>query len=290
MTIVSPAVCSGPVSRILEIDRAHPVFFDHATDHVPGMLMIVGMLDTIREAGPYEAAGARPGSRIRAAFAFDRFAEFDAELSIGATCPGAARPAQSWTAQSWTAQAWQREAIVASAEVEYRAQPPDTADHAPAGPVVPAPAHSVAPGLVHQSQAENVLVGLPVWTSTAVRMALLEPPPGHYFAGRAECARGIEEIIEGGRQAAVLLWQLEYDRRTGVQLLLDGVELDLPLDLPRGEPAELRWRRTGRRGSAAAFSFAVWLPRRSARPAGTVTIRSRAVSERAFRRLRSAMV
>jgi hypothetical protein len=252
------------------------------------MLLIVGMLDRIREAGQCKATAgdlAEPGPRTRAIFRFDRFAELDAELSIQVALGGAAQPARSWTAQTW-----QRNTVVASAEVEYLvpARAPEIADPAPADPLVAPPAYAAHPALVHQSRAENVLLGTPVWTATLVRMALLNPAPDHYFAQRGGSVRSIEEIAEGCRQAGVLFWQLEYGRSNGVQLLLDAVELELPSALPRGCATELRWRRVARRGTAALFSVEVWVPARSATPVGTVTIHSRVVTEQAYRRLRSA--
>ena len=289
MGSVTHADYAGSISEILDIDNTHPVFFDHALDHVPGMLLIAGMLDRIRGAAQFEVTAADPaasGPRIRATFSFDRFAELDAALSIQ-VAPGSA----PYPTTSWTARTWQSDVIVASAEVEYPvpAGVTERAGPVPAGPLRAPAARAIHPALVHQNRAENVLLGTPIWTATMTRMALLNPAPGHYFAQRSEPTRSIEEIAEGCRQAGVLLWQLEYGRGTGVQLLLDAVELELPLTLPRDCPAELRWRRVARRGIAAVFSVEVWMPARSPVPAGVVRIYSRAVTEQGYRRLRSAV-
>ena len=63
----------------LRVDTAHPVFFDHPLDHVPGMLL----LEAARQAAWARTAGARPPASFRAAF--NRYAELDEPLWIEAT-------------------------------------------------------------------------------------------------------------------------------------------------------------------------------------------------------------
>ncbi|KOG27888.1 ScbA/BarX family gamma-butyrolactone biosynthesis protein [Streptomyces resistomycificus] len=55
----------------LRVDTAHPVFFDHPLDHVPGMLLL--------EAARQAVAARTPGARLPVSFriAFHRYAELD---------------------------------------------------------------------------------------------------------------------------------------------------------------------------------------------------------------------
>jgi hypothetical protein len=63
----------------LRIDTAHPVFFDHPLDHVPGMLL----LEAARQAVRAHTGGSRSPVSFR--IAFHRYAELDAPVWIEAT-------------------------------------------------------------------------------------------------------------------------------------------------------------------------------------------------------------
>lgn len=62
----------------LRVDTAHPVFFDHPLDHVPGMLLLEAAGQAAREAGG--------GRRVPTSFhaTFDRYAELDQPIWIEA--------------------------------------------------------------------------------------------------------------------------------------------------------------------------------------------------------------
>lgn len=280
----SPAQSAHPVAAVLGVDQTHPVFFDHPLDHVPGMLMAVGMLDSIREAMRSESIGlldtGDPGQRLHAAFTFKRLAEVDAQLRI-LTVRGAG---------AWEAQVWQDDLIVATATVEHLAEPGPAArqDSSAWRPAVdPLPAAPVRAELVNRTRPENVLLGTPVRDEPLVRTALLAPPPGHYFAQCGGRARSVEEIAEGGRQVCELLWRTDYGRTSDVQLLLESMELDLPLSVPRADAAELRWRQAEPRGNRAVHAMDVCVPARSQTPVGTMVFRTRAATLAAYQRLRA---
>jgi hypothetical protein len=64
--------------RRLRVDTAHPVFFDHPLDHVPGMLL----LEAARQAALLQTGGERAPNAYDAVF--HRYAELDEPLWIEA--------------------------------------------------------------------------------------------------------------------------------------------------------------------------------------------------------------
>ncbi len=270
----------------MPVDQRHPVFFDHPLDHVPGILMLTGMLDRVRA-----ARGPRAAARISASFTFPRFAELDAPLAVDIE----ALPAVEYDA--WSAVTTQRAGTVASALVTFEGTDLGAA-HGSADPAAaaayaerarPAPAE-----LVHRANPDNILLGAPRRTDIEVRTTLLNPPSGHFFTRRDPVLRTAEEITEGARQLAIMLWQFEYGRETEVQLLLDAVRIDLPLALRRDEPVELRWTLVPRRGTKGVFSVNVHAPARggaaglhNGSPIGVAVIETRAMGRHAYLRLRA---
>ncbi|MFC4498234.1 MULTISPECIES: ScbA/BarX family gamma-butyrolactone biosynthesis protein [Streptomyces] len=75
--VLAPA--DGTGRRQLRVDTAHPVFFDHPLDHVPGMLLL--------EAARQAARLRRPDGPSPVAYraVFHRYAELDVPIWIGAT-------------------------------------------------------------------------------------------------------------------------------------------------------------------------------------------------------------
>lgn len=76
--VLAPADAGRPDRRQLRVNTAHPVFFDHPLDHVPGMLL----LEAARQAALLET----PGERVPAAYhaVFHRYAELDEPIWIEA--------------------------------------------------------------------------------------------------------------------------------------------------------------------------------------------------------------
>ncbi|MFH9863781.1 ScbA/BarX family gamma-butyrolactone biosynthesis protein [Streptomyces sp. NPDC017202] len=74
--VLAPADAGRPDRRQLRVNTAHPVFFDHPLDHVPGMLL----LEAARQAALLET----PGERVPTAYdaVFHRYAELDEPIWI----------------------------------------------------------------------------------------------------------------------------------------------------------------------------------------------------------------
>jgi len=75
--VLAPYDRSG--RRQLRVDTAHPVFFDHPLDHVPGMLL----LEAVRQAARVRTA--EPGSSASFHAAFHQYAELDRPTWIEVT-------------------------------------------------------------------------------------------------------------------------------------------------------------------------------------------------------------
>ncbi|MFE5600508.1 ScbA/BarX family gamma-butyrolactone biosynthesis protein [Streptomyces coelicoflavus] len=74
--VLSPAPGGGPGQWLLRVDTTHPVLFDHAVDHVPGMLL----LEAARQAAHAVGDGASAVTGMRTDFA--RYVEFDAPAVV----------------------------------------------------------------------------------------------------------------------------------------------------------------------------------------------------------------
>ncbi|MFH9293742.1 ScbA/BarX family gamma-butyrolactone biosynthesis protein [Streptomyces sp. NPDC017520] len=79
--VLSPAAGMAPGRWMLRVDPGHPVLFDHAVDHVPGMLL----LEAARQAAHAAVDGASTVTGMRTDFA--RYVELDAPAVVVAGDP-----------------------------------------------------------------------------------------------------------------------------------------------------------------------------------------------------------
>ncbi|MEI5036159.1 ScbA/BarX family gamma-butyrolactone biosynthesis protein [Streptomyces sp. CA-278952] len=79
--VLSPAPGMAPGRWMLRVDPGHPVLFDHAVDHVPGMLL----LEAARQAAHAAVDGASTVTGMRTDFA--RYVELDAPAVVVAGDP-----------------------------------------------------------------------------------------------------------------------------------------------------------------------------------------------------------
>ncbi|MEU2392785.1 ScbA/BarX family gamma-butyrolactone biosynthesis protein [Streptomyces sp. NPDC007369] len=76
--VLSPAPGGGPGQWMLRVDPAHPVLFDHAVDHVPGMLLLEAARQATHAVGGGDGASVVTGMRTN----FARYVEFDAPAVV----------------------------------------------------------------------------------------------------------------------------------------------------------------------------------------------------------------
>jgi hypothetical protein len=269
---------------ISEIDLAHPFYFDHPLDHVPGILLIVQLLGLVRQAvrqsEPALAVSADRG-RLRASFSFPRFCELDSETELRVW---PARPPRQWTLVA-------EQGLVPACAGSATFLP--SAALAAGGPV---PAYRSAPSkqpvsrhLVHRHRAENVLVGEASQEEAGpVRCAVLSPSSSdQLFAVLGGAERTPEELIEAARQAVVMLWCTVYQWPVDVRLTLNEVSAELPVSVHRDIPLELRWWPQEVKGNKAVTSFELVAGSDTPERIGSITFATQAWSERAWERVRS---
>jgi hypothetical protein len=245
----------------LAVDLDDSFFFDHPLDHVPGIMLISGLLDLVAAAAPeaFTAQGSHPVSRhhLRTGLWFPRFCELDEATELRA-CPS--------SPNAWAVQASQARGPVCLGSVDvYDAdqEPADQepADQEPADQEPAGPAEPGAPGLdgepadvrfVHRARPENVLVSRIVEQDDGTRLvALLSSHGAARFTARTGDVRSPEELIEAARQVATMVWSCEYGFPADVLLTLNRLEADVPVAVHRGRPVGLRWKAGQPRGTKA---------------------------------------
>jgi hypothetical protein len=286
--VTPPAPVTTWRSRLV-IDQSHPFYFDHPLDHVPGIMMITALMGLVRAIGAQPAPGhgaggdavAQPGW-TRISLWFPRFCELDRDTELQA-CPSA-------TAGAWTVLAAQPPGPVCLGTVALLDADP-LANRKEVSAYETTPSLETIPGyLVHRIRAENILLGkVRREKNGPVRAAILSPrTTDHLFAVRGGGARTPEELIEAARQAAVMLWPYAHGWPADVKLTLNSLTAELPVQLDRSTPLEVRWWPTPIRGKSARTSFEVVAGMSNPELAGLITITMQAWSGAEWDELRSA--
>ncbi|MFC5662619.1 AfsA-related hotdog domain-containing protein [Kitasatospora misakiensis] len=219
------------------VDEKDRCFFDHPLDHVPGMVLVAGALDLVRDQAPEWAEA--PDGRMRISMTFDRMCELGPPVWLRG------EPIAADDGPAWRLLALQDGETVGQASVRLGGKAA-AADGARQG-VVPAD-----PALVHRHRPENVLLGGPVRVE---RAAVLVPPPDHRLAGAGVHTPGA--LIEAARQMATMLGHTAHGRDADAQMLWLTLEADIPTGLPVTVPLELWWEFAPPRGARAAYGVAV---------------------------------
>ncbi|MEV0192887.1 AfsA-related hotdog domain-containing protein [Kitasatospora purpeofusca] len=225
------------------VDEKDVCFFDHPLDHVPGMVLVAGVLDALGDRAPEWVD--KVGGRLRLSMSFDRMCELDSPVWLSGG------PIAADDGPAWELVALQDGEAVSRASIRFGGTPaPLRAGRegaVPTGPAVPAD-----PALVHRHRPENVLLGGAVRVE---RAAVLVPPPGHRLAGAGVHTLGA--LVESARQMATMLGHTAHGRDLDAQMLWLSLEADLPTGLPVEVPLELWWEFAPARGARAVFPFAV---------------------------------
>ncbi|MEV6974019.1 AfsA-related hotdog domain-containing protein [Kitasatospora sp. NPDC093806] len=264
----------------LRVDEGDRCFFDHPLDHVPGMLLVAGVLDLVL--GQAEArSGAVGGDRLRLSIAFERMCELGRPVLLH--CEELPDGGEYGARAAWQVRADQGDDSVCRATVHLGGRDD------PAGPVetAVAPVTGVTAadaGLVHRWLPENVLVGATVRTE---RAAVLVPPVGHRLHGGARGVHTPGALIESARQLATLLGHTAHERGPDAQMLWLSLDADLPVGLPESVPLEWSWEFAPARGVRAQYRMAL-VEADSGRRRGRVEIAVHTLSRAGYRKRRGA--
>jgi len=270
------------------VNLAHPFYFDHPLDHVPGIMLIVELLGLVRQVvdqGEPQLSvrdiPADPGW-LRTSLSFPRFGELDAETELRAW--PSLRPGQ------WTFVAGQTQFPACVGTVSFLRSAPSAA-RGPVPAYRSAPSPQPIPGyLVHRRRPENILIGEAYREEAGpTRCAVLSPgSDDHLFTVLGGPERTPEELIEAARQAAVMLWSYAFGWPADVRLTLNSVSADLPVSVDRNVPLELRWWPHEIRGNKARTSFELVAGSDAPELIGSIGICTQAWSESQWQRIRSA--
>lgn len=280
------ALLSGRTSRglvyadELVVDETDPFFFDHPVDHVPGILLLDGLLVLAEQAlNETEATTAhRYIAELRLEFA--RFAEKTAGIRLQARV---GEPEEQGRRCDLLAS--QEGVPLCRGRVEFRRVAPTVAARlARSSPVPQAPAPAEA---VHKRHRHNIFIsGLYRDAAQACRTRLLPLAPGHGLHARQRDRRTVLELVEAGRQFALLMQHEVHATPAGRPFILESIEACFQRAFSR--EADLEMVSTdGRPASSGKASQSIELLDGDAR-VGELRFGGRAVSPRLYARIRQA--
>jgi A-factor biosynthesis hotdog domain len=224
--VIGPALLEAggwgaAASARLRVDEHHPYFFDHPLDHVPGILILEGILQLLETALPegHFVCGIR--------LQFKQFCEKTSPTLIRLR----AEPAGG---HRYAVQVTQDGVEAAHCEAEIAPQP------AARQATVPAPRSAKPrpdPRYVHKFDAENVLITELEDTVPGVRCAcdLLPPPGGHVLNEGGVDSWPLLYVFEATRQFVMMVAHLREEVPLDMPMNLVSIRLRLDQPAPRGE-------------------------------------------------------
>ncbi len=216
------------VSAVLKVDESHSYFFDHPLDHVPGILILEGMLQLMELFLP-------DNQFIKALeLNFRRFCEKRDRILIQA------RPIRPARAGAYSVSVVQRGSMVAQCKVETGEIPENlarqAAGHAPVPDLRPFP----DPKYLHKLHEENVLVTelQEIVAGESCSCGLLAPPENHILAEGREDSYSLLYLLETTRQCVMLIAHLLERIPLNMPMNLVSVGIQLSRPVPRGVPLQ----------------------------------------------------
>src|SRR5690606_12358529 len=276
----------GAWSAALAVDYGDPYLFDHPVDHVPGMVLLGGLLDLFRFGGAGQPE--RPGARLAISLAYTSFCEYaPARLEI------VEQPA-SGGERSFALQAAQDARVLCEGTAGFRPRPAEMAG-APGGRAevgraevrqaeVWPPADAT---LVHQHNPENVLVSRIEPDGAGRTVAVRRPPAGHKLAVAPGEPVRAELFIDAARQFTTMLGHTEYGLAQDRRNILLRTEADLPCGLSLACGVYLRTVPEPQPPGRINLTSEVLVGAPDAAPCGTITIDIFSASATAYPRLRA---
>jgi hypothetical protein len=292
MLIAPPERVAAKWLSELRVDTGDPFFFDHPLDHVPGMLLVCGLLAFVRavsgEKPGRSAPTGQPAGRISLSLAFGSFGEIDAPVALTASL--ATRAAFG----TWRVRAAQGERAVCEGVIAM-AEESRPGGRAPAGAVPstvePSTVEPSRADLVHRHRAENIVIGPAHQDDSALVAPVLPPPAGHFLSRPG--AHRAELFIEAARQFATMLLIERAGAHGDGQFIWHTLAADLPHACDVDGRVALRAGTRRSRGHRRLFQFGV-IPadgQGNASPGhtgtGHITIEASSMSMSAFSRFRA---
>jgi hypothetical protein len=262
----------------LRVDLEDPFFFDHPLDHIPGVLLVCGLLAIARVASGDSPGRPAPARRIALSLTFGSFGETDSPVTLTAW-PGVG-PASG----TWEVRATQEGRAVCEGDITLRDEG-GSADLGSPGRIEPGRTEPGRADLVHRHRAENIVIG-PARPDDLV-VPVLPLPAGHFLSRPG--APAAELLIEAARQFTTMLLIERVGAPRDGQFIWHRLTADLPCVGAAATPTALRAQIRAGRGQRRDFQFEVIGTGSAADvcPAH-IGIEASSMSMGAFRRFRAA--
>ena len=205
------------------VDLGDPIFFDHALDHVPGMLLVAAILELAEHDSMLEP------ENVTFRLTFAKFCELGAPVEVTATreVGGTSQIEVIQTGRSIA------KGLLAQRDTQpltERADVPAIAD----GPI--------SGELVHRANPRNIAIGAltiedgRAWTRVREQGAFCGLPPR---------ASAVASIIEAARQFVIAILHLWGQQPMGTKMIFVGLTADVPTAVPQGHMTRaLSWQPT----------------------------------------------
>jgi hypothetical protein len=262
-------------SSTLVVNEDDTFHFDHPLDHIPGMLLLSGVLELIQVAEDMDATE-RAAQRLSMSITFRAFAELDEPTALRA-----ARSSFVGQGVQWSVAAEQGRSSMLDGWVNIRSGEPLEASSSATVP----DSEPVAADLVHRHRPANILLGVPRAGEAARTMPLLAPPVTHPLVERSPDFRTIEELTEAARQFIISNSHTVDGLPMDTQMILSRITLDLPRALPRDVPVAMRSQRSSNNGGRRSLRFEL-IDERDGQSLGQFVVSGRGASPASYARLR----
>jgi len=216
----------GQLAACLQLDESHPYFFDHPLDHVPGILMLEGMLQ-LAEWGAQPPAGQEAYVQS-VKLVFQRFCEKNAPVVVNMM-------PEANNANRFAGTIRQNDNVACRFNLGIA--------YAPAsGSATPAENVGERPDLklLHKHLAENVLVTPLFDLPDGLKGCRTHTPPaGHILADGSPHYHSMLYLLETTRQFIMLIAHTIWEVPLGLPMNLLSIQLDLDAPAPRAIPLTL---------------------------------------------------
>lgn len=279
IVLADPRCTDDALLATMRIDETHPYFFDHPLDHVPGILLIEGVLQSVDLAVKHEQIDETFVSSIDVRF--KRYTEKQHPIAIKVQRNAANAQFHGSISQSGN--------VVCECTIGVEAGSISaTRRHSSALHSHPAQARPDK-RLLHKSRDENVLVEALHEHAGGVRTRTIAIPEGHFFRDGSPAAHSMLYFLEIARQCLMLVAHTRLDVPLGIPMNLVELRFALDAPIPRDVPLTLVPEFNARRWSGLLHTARVTIGLFSPDgPLGTATIVSQVIDETLYALQRNA--
>ena len=229
IVLADPRRTDDALLATMRIDETHPYFFDHPLDHVPGILLIEGVLQSVDLAVKLEQLDETFVSSIDVRFR--RYTEKQHPIAIKVQRAAGNAQFHGSISQSGNVVCECTIGVETGSISTTRRRPAVTHSH-------PAQARPDK-RLLHKSRDENVLVEALHDHAGGVSTRTIAIPEGHFFLDGPPTAHSMLYFLEIARQCLMLVAHTRLDVPLGMPMNLVELRFALDAPIPRDVPLTL---------------------------------------------------